>query len=135
MDKLSLAGLSTTLVHYLKDEASEKIPIWRMISATQADLKERAEHWAKVLDPFGMVIPEQSKIGGGSLPGEVLPTWVVKIDPNDRWRNVMDLARTLRNSNPPIVARVQDNQLLLDPRTVLPEQDNNLLKVMSEVIR
>jgi L-seryl-tRNA(Ser) seleniumtransferase len=122
-DKMALAALSATLLHYLKDEAERCIPIWRMISAAPDELRRRAESWQSALGA-GEVIPGQSTIGGGSLPGEMQPTFLLALDPP---RPNQALAR-LRRLSPPIIARLQDDRLVLDPRTVLPEQEQALLE-------
>jgi L-seryl-tRNA(Ser) seleniumtransferase len=121
-DKLCLAALSATLLHYLKDEAEREIPIWRMISTPLEHIHARAEGWGEKLET-GTVISGESTVGGGSLPGEVLPTWLYGLQVKSPNRF---LAR-LRQANPPIIARLQDEMVVFDPRTVLPEQDENLV--------
>jgi L-seryl-tRNA(Ser) seleniumtransferase len=123
LDKLCLAALNATLLHYLKDEAERQIPVWRMISAKQGELKARAQGWAERLG-FGEVISGESTVGGGSLPGETMPTWLLALDSTSPNRT---LAR-LRQCQPPVIARAQDERVVLDPRTVLPEQDDLLLE-------
>ncbi len=121
-DKLCLAALTATLLHYLKDEAEREVPIWQMIAATPERLRERASHWAVALHR-GSVIAGQSTIGGGSLPEETLPTYLLALDvarPNH-------FVAKLRAGSPPIVARVEADQVLFDPRTVFPEQEDALL--------
>ena len=125
-DKLCLAALSATLLHYLKGEAEECIPVWRMIAASQDGIKERARSWAGALGQ-GEVIPGQSTVGGGSLPGESLPTSLLAL----KVRNPDRLLETLRRSQPAVVARVWEDRVVLDPRTVLPSQDKNLLSVLA----
>ena len=78
-DKLCLAALSATLLHYLKDEAESEIPIWRMIAASPAELRQRAQGWAAALGQ-GEVLASRSAVGGGSLPEETLPTFVLALD-------------------------------------------------------
>jgi L-seryl-tRNA(Ser) seleniumtransferase len=117
-DKLALAALSATLLHYLKDEAERAIPVWRMIAAPPEELARRALAWRAALG-VGEVIPGQSTIGGGSLPGETQPTFLWAVNAP---RANQALAR-LRRGSPPIIARVQDDLLVFDPRTVLPEQE------------
>jgi L-seryl-tRNA(Ser) seleniumtransferase len=121
-DKLALAALSATLLHYLKDEAEQEIPIWRMISADPLDIKARALSWANNLNS-GQVIPGESTVGGGSLPGESMPTYLfaLNIPKPDR------LLEILRENDHPVIARIQDGKAVFDPRTVLPEQDEILL--------
>lgn len=126
-DKLCLAGLSATLEHYRRGEALERVPVWRMIGASPDAIRARAERWAAAVG--GDVIPSESTVGGGSLPGETLPTWALspRVDaPNAA-------AARLRAHDPPVIARVAQDRLLLDPRTVLPEQDADLLAALKEL--
>lgn len=128
-DKLCLAALSATLLHYLKDEAEQQIPIWRMISAPIASLQERANRWVEELGK-GEVIAGQSTVGGGSLPGERLPTILLELEVRSPNRF---LAR-LRQAQPPVIARIQDDRVVLDPRTVLIEQDDSLLAGLRQAL-
>ena len=121
-DKLCLAALSATLLHYIKDEAETTIPIWRMIAATSEEIRQRALVWQAVLDQ-GEIITGESTIGGGSLPGETLPTFLLAFTVSNPNR----IAKILRQRQPAIIARVQDDKVVLDPRTVLPEQEPRLL--------
>jgi L-seryl-tRNA(Ser) seleniumtransferase len=128
-DKLCLAALAATLIHYLEGNATQAIPVWRMIAVPAEDLHQRARHWARMLKQ-GEVIASRSAVGGGSLPEETLPTWVLALQhgkPNT-------LAARLRQGHPPIIARVEQDQVLLDPRTVLPEQDDALLSVLRKAL-
>ena len=127
-DKLCLSALSATLLHYLKDEAEREIPVWRMIAAPLEELRARAERWVEHLDQ-GEAIPGQSTVGGGSLPEETLPTCLAAFHAHSPDRM---LAR-LRRCDPPVIARLQADRLVLDPRTVLPEQDEALLASMRGV--
>jgi len=121
-DKLCLAALSATLLHYLKDEATCEIPIWRMISMSIDVIQQRADHWADSLG-FGTVIESESTVGGGSLPGETLPTYVLSL-PVRSPNRTMELLRT---NQPPVIARLDMDKVIFDPRTVMPEQENDLL--------
>lgn len=125
-DKVALAGVTATLLHYLKDEAEREIPIWQMISMEREQVRARAEAWRKRLGR-GAVLESESTVGGGSLPGESLPTWVLALSVKspDKF-----MAR-LRASQPPVIARAEHDRVLLDPRTVLPEQDDLLLDILS----
>jgi L-seryl-tRNA(Ser) seleniumtransferase len=126
-DKLCLSALTATLLHYLKGEADQEIPVWRMISTTEDQINQRASAWVNVLG-FGKVIEGQSTVGGGSLPGESLPTHLVAIHTQRPSPN--RLLALLRAADPPVIARLQDDQLILDPRTVLPEQESSLLSAV-----
>jgi L-seryl-tRNA(Ser) seleniumtransferase len=127
-DKLCLAALTATLLHYLKDEAEREIPIWRMIAASLDQLKMRADAWATDLEK-GEVIPSCSTIGGGSLPEETLPTFVLALQvksPN-RFLEQLRLAET------PVIARLEAGRVLLDPRTVLPENDSLIVHTLKSI--
>jgi len=131
-DKLCLAGLSATLLHYLKDEAIREIPIWRMIAFPENDLKRIARRWAKRWSRNGIparAIPGNSTVGGGSLPGATLPTWLVAL----QHPHPAALAAQLRAAKTPVIGRIENDQLLLDPRTVLPEQEKPLLQTVPSV--
>jgi L-seryl-tRNA(Ser) seleniumtransferase len=129
-DKLCLAALTTTLLHYLKDEAECEIPIWRMISATPKQVKMRAEYWAAELGQ-GEVLANESTVGGGSLPGESMPTWVLTLTV----KSADKFLEKLRREQPPVIARTENDRILLDPRTVLPEQDGALLINLGNVLQ
>ena len=121
-DKLCLAALAATLTHYLCDEAVEEIPVWRMIAARPEDLHAKASAWVASLHA-GEVLSGRSTVGGGSLPEETLPTWLLAL--SSPRPNV--LAERLRLAPVPVIARVDNDRVVLDPRTVLPEQEGALL--------
>ncbi|MCJ7626422.1 MAG: L-seryl-tRNA(Sec) selenium transferase [Anaerolineaceae bacterium] len=129
-DKMCLAALSATLLHYLKGDAVAEIPIWQMIAANQADIKLRAEQLQKLIGT-GDVLPGQSTVGGGSLPEETIPTYTLVLDvpQPDKF-----LAR-MRKLNQPIIARVEKDGVLIDPRTVLPEQEKALVDGIRQVLK
>jgi L-seryl-tRNA(Ser) seleniumtransferase len=116
-DKTCLAGITATLIHYLKDEAEREIPIWRMISVTREQVKFRAEAWREAVGQ-GEVVPSESTVGGGSLPEESLPTHVLSLNV----RHPDKFMKKLREANPPVIARVENDKVLLDPRTVLDDE-------------
>jgi L-seryl-tRNA(Ser) seleniumtransferase len=129
VDKTTLAGLQATLLHYIKGEATREVPVWRMIAAPLEALAARAEGWAGRLAAAGLqpeVIEGRSAVGGGSLPGETLPTRLVAL----REPSPEQLVTSLRRANPPVIARVEDGRLVLDPRTVQPEEEETLLEVV-----
>jgi L-seryl-tRNA(Ser) seleniumtransferase len=128
-DKLCLAALSATLLHYIKDEAEGEIPIWRMIATSLEEIERRAHAWATSLGQ-GQVIPGESTVGGGSLPGETLPTWLLALDVTSPNR----ILRRLRQARIPVIVRTQDERMLLDPRTVLETQEETLLAELQEVL-
>jgi len=126
-DKLALAALAATLEHYRRGEALQKIPVWRMISLTPEAIRARTEAWAAQVD--GEIITAQSTVGGGSLPGDTLPTWAFA----PRVAQPNAAAARLRGNDPPVIARVSEDRLLLDPRTVLPEQDALVIAALKEL--
>jgi len=130
-DKTCLAGIAATLNHYLRDEAERQIPVWQMISMPIEDIRSRASEWAGSLGS-GEVQASESTLGGGSLPGEMLPTRVLSI----RAESPDRFLRKLRDQDPPIIARAEKGKVLLDPRTVPPELDavlvRNLRAALSE---
>ena len=124
IDKVRLAGLAATLTHYLKGEAESEIPIWRMIATPLGDIEKRAVKWQQALGDIASVIEGESMVGGGSLPGGTLPTRLVAIKPKGK---VKELADRMRREPPIVIGRIESNLLLLDPRTVPPEEEESLL--------
>ena len=136
IDKTRLAGLAATLVHYLKGEAEAKIPVWRMISAPLDDIEYRAGQWAGVLGDMAQVIPGETMVGGGSLPGGSLPTRLVAIggEGKKKGQNMAQaISRRLRGRDIPIIGRIGEDVLLLDPRSVLPEEDEIVLQALQDL--
>ncbi|NUQ85702.1 MAG: L-seryl-tRNA(Sec) selenium transferase, partial [Anaerolineales bacterium] len=126
-DKTCLAGVTATLTHYLKDEAEREIPIVRMMSLTPEQVRVRAEAWREALGQ-GEVIESESTVGGGSLPEESMPTFVLSLSVKSPDR----FLKKLRESNPPVIARTENDRVLLDPRAVL--NDDLLLQVLKKVL-
>jgi len=136
IDKVRLAGLAATLIHYLKGEATKKIPVWQMISAPLEGVERRAGIWAEALGGLAQVIDGESMVGGGSLPGSTLPTKLVAIGGGKKkGRNMgQTLAlRLRRNEKCPIIGRISEDVLLLDPRSVLPEEDEIVLQALQDL--
>ncbi len=128
-DKLCLAALEATLVHYLKGEALQRIPVWQMISAPVVQMRERALQWQKVLG-CGEVREEQSTVGGGSLPGETLETYVLVL----KVRHPAAALARLRKNTPPVIARIKEDALLFDPRTVQESEEEPLLQAIKRIL-
>jgi seryl-tRNA(sec) selenium transferase len=130
-DKICLAGTTATLLHYLKDEAEREIPVWKMMSLTLEQLKVRAEAWRDALGK-GEVIKSESTVGGGSLPEECISTYVLALNV----KSPDKFMKRLRESHPPIIARVENDTILFDPRTVLDDEMliSNLKSLLSEKI-
>jgi len=125
IDKLTLAALEATLWAYADDTFEEELPIWRAIAQTPEVIGERAERLTARLQRDGIpaeVIAGASTVGGGSLPGETLPTMLCAIPGHSAAR----LADALRLGDPPIVARVLRDQVLFDLRTVATAEEETL---------
>lgn len=131
-DKLCLAGLQATLLHYLTDKATEQVPVWRMIAVPLAEIERRARRWRRALRRAGVaaeIADGASTVGGGSLPGGTLPTKLVALAVAHPDR----LATALRAADPPVIARIEEDRLVLDPRTVLPEEERELLRIVATI--
>ena len=119
-DKLTLAALEATLAAHLAGRRDE-LPVWRALLLTVADLEPRAVAVAATVGPAASLRTGTSVAGGGSLPGEGLESLLVEVDPSPAGAATV-LAR-LRSGDPPVVARVERGRVVLDLRTVPPEQD------------
>jgi L-seryl-tRNA(Ser) seleniumtransferase len=140
VDKTTLAALQATLLAYLENNAVSEIPVWRMIAASDTSLAKRSRQWMTALHNEPMVedidlqlIESASTVGGGSLPDQTLPTTVLAI----ALEAVDALANHLRTAPdyPPIITRIENDQLILDPRTVLPEQDKTVIAALKAALR
>lgn len=127
IDKLSLAALEATLRLYLEGPAAaEAIPTLRSIALPAAAVRARAEAAAGVVREAGgadlsaEVIPGSSEVGGGASPTEALPTFLLAL--RSRSRDADALEAALRRQDPPVLARIKDARVLLDLRTVAPEE-------------
>jgi L-seryl-tRNA(Ser) seleniumtransferase len=122
-DKMTLAALAATLALYQDPElARSRIPVLRMLTAAPEDLARRAGHLERLLAALPWpgqrpsLLPGSSTPGGGSFPDALLPTTLVALDPGEI--GAESLALRIRMADPPVVARVQDGLVLLDPRTL-----------------
>ncbi len=132
LDKLAIAALNATLQSYLFGRERTEIPIWRMLAADGAGLRRRARRWASAAGEAADVIPSTTMVGGGSLPGQGVPTFVTRIrapwGPNET-------ARRLRCADVPVVGRVSEDSFLLDPRTVSPSDDGEVARAITGMFR
>jgi L-seryl-tRNA(Ser) seleniumtransferase len=138
VDKTTLAGLEATLLAYLNGRAASDIPVWRMIAATTDRLRARAERVAAAIGGGAAVLACESAVGGGSLPGETLPSFAVAIGaggPGEAGCMLDALAGRLRQNTPPVIGRIADDRLLLDVRTVLEEQEEALIAAIGRAIK
>ncbi|HTP26862.1 MAG TPA: L-seryl-tRNA(Sec) selenium transferase, partial [Anaeromyxobacteraceae bacterium] len=129
VDKMTLAGLQATLAHYERGEAERTVPVWRAIAQELPALAERARGWLAALREQGRdasVHESISAVGGGSLPEAMLPTQVLALRPADP----DELSARLRLGDPPVIARIEKGEVLLDPRTVDPGEDEALVRAV-----
>lgn len=134
VDKVTLAGLSATLAHYERGEAAAQVPVWRAIALSPEALRARAGAWRASLGAAGAgceVRESRSAVGGGSLPEVTLPTHVLALPAGD----ADALLARLRAGDPPIVARIEDDRVVLDPRTVMPWEDQVVVAGVAAALR
>lgn len=132
--KMTTIALQLTLLHYLKKEAIEKVPVWQMINYPIQEIASRAEEISKKLTDLGVVssiCDGFSTVGGGSLPDQTLPTKLISIEPPCA---VEDFARRLRFSSPSLLGRIEDNRFLIDPRTIMPSLDGTVIKIIQNTL-
>lgn len=138
VDKFTLAALEATLrLYYDENDAIKQIPVWRMLTAEPGYLEERARKLSREMAKiFGSknvsVISGFSKVGGGALPTAELPTSLVAVRFDAENTNPAHYAERLRHARPPVIVRLQQEQMLFDPRTIFEEQDELLLAVLAE---
>jgi len=126
VDKMTLAGLEATFRHYLDfDEAIKMVPTLRFLTASPESLKERAEMLAEMInrsiDGFDIRVEKgESQVGGGSMPLEKLPTYLVSIGGGNLSSSKLEIG--LRENIPPIIARINEEKVILDVRTILDGQ-------------
>jgi L-seryl-tRNA(Ser) seleniumtransferase len=132
VDKVTLAGLEATLRLY-RDPARAlgEIPVLRMLATKPAALRASAERIAAALAQVGVpcgVTQAAGAVGGGTFPEVEMPSWAVELAGG----SAEELARALRDGDPPVVGRIADDRLLLDVRTVLPGQEEDLVRRVRE---
>ncbi|MHB1318632.1 MAG: L-seryl-tRNA(Sec) selenium transferase [Anaerolineae bacterium] len=133
VDKATLAGVQANLMHYLRGEAEREVPIWRMMALAPERLAVEAQN---VLDGLGHLsdgcelISGRSMIGGGSLPEESLPTTLLALPT----AGADVIAAALRRGDPPVVARIEDGRVVLDLRTVAPDEVCHLARRLEQVL-
>jgi len=98
-----------------------------MLSRSSDSLNQKATEWREILGT-GHVIKGQSTTGGGSLPEETLDTWLYALDS----KSPNKILATLRKLSPPIIARIQDDQVVFDPRTILPHQEYDFISGLKQ---
>jgi L-seryl-tRNA(Ser) seleniumtransferase len=125
-DKMVLAALSATLLAYVRGDAETTVPVWRMIAAPRRAIADRASRWRGRFAELGIearIRDGESTVGGGSLPGETLPTSLVVLPPHIK-------AKALRSMPTPVIAITRGNRVHLDPRTVLEDEEEGLFETV-----
>ena len=131
VDKLTYAALEATLIEYVAGRASESVPVLRMALMSADAIGARAEPVARRLRDAGYsadVIDGVSTIGGGSAPGSELPTRLIAIGLPGLSPDALEAQ--LRRLDPPVIARIEHNQVLLDLRTIVAEGDDELTELL-----
>jgi len=134
VDKLTIAALAATLDLYLTASV-QRLPVWDMLGAPVEAVERRARVWQSRLADAGIaaeVSASESAVGAGSLPGDRLPTAVLIVTPPPG--RAAELLRRLREQDPPVVGRIEADQVLLDPRTVLPGEDDLVIAALLAVL-
>lgn len=130
LDKLILQALETTLRCWVLEQW-DRIPALRMIRLTAEQIRRRAEDLLERLPGLeAELIPGHSLIGGGSTPEQPLATWLIAI----RRPPAAELERRLRTGSPPVIARIQDERLVLDLRTVAVEEEKELIAALAAAL-
>jgi len=120
-DKFTLAALEATLALYRDPEAARReIPVLRMLTEDVADIRRRGEALQRGIGQDTDLVVGESEVGGGSFPGAKLKTWLVALTADKLTAD--SVAGRLRGGSPPIIARIADDRVVLDPRTIFPEQ-------------
>jgi L-seryl-tRNA(Ser) seleniumtransferase len=143
VDKLTYAALEATLLAYVKRDY-DSVPILRMMQLPKSEITNRTQALVAAIDgnPAEGPRPTRSQIstelmdgeslmGGGSAPSAVLPTTLVALTSYNL--DAQEIATRLRGSNPPVIARVEDGRVLLDLRTVFPQQDEVLKQLLVQI--
>ena len=140
IDKLTLAGLESTLLIYLDEaKAIREIPTLRMLTYSRDELRKKAQRLSRKIRaniPTGVrvgVRDDVSQVGGGAYPVQLLPTYVVTLKPDHG--SVNQLEERLREGKPPIIARVSKEEVLLDARTIGDDEGNLIVDGIEKSIK
>ena len=134
-DKIRLAALEATLISYQRDLADKEIPVIQMLSLNAAELEQRAREVVEAVGerPFRVeLVPGESTIGGGAGPTSTLPTMLIAVThPN---RSAQEIEHHLRNCSPPVISRISEGKVLLDLRTVFPDELPAILQALNSLL-
>ena len=128
-DKFTFAALEATLALYREPETSRReIPVLRMLTEDVTEIRRRGEALQKGVGKEAELIEGESEVGGGSFPGAKLKTWLVALHPQHLAPNA--LAERLRGGAPPVIARIADDHVVLDPRTIFPDEMESVARAV-----
>ena len=135
LDKLTLSVLESTLISHLSETTTQDIPLMQMLHQPTSNIGERAQAIANQLKlPHSVnmqIIDGQSMIGGGCTPDQVIPTRLLAFSGSEL--SLSKLEERLRTGSPPIASRLENDCLLLDLRTVLPEDDKQVFETLQDL--
>jgi L-seryl-tRNA(Ser) seleniumtransferase len=129
VDKLIIGAMETTLRHLLAGR-EEELPVLRMIRTTREELLRRAERFLASQTPPVCLVEGHSLLGGGSTPDQVIPSPLLSVA-----GDAVRMERALRAGTPPVIARIEGGRLLIDLRTVDPQDDGTLLGALQAAAR
>jgi L-seryl-tRNA(Ser) seleniumtransferase len=132
IDKLTLAALEATLCAHLAGRTDE-LPVWRALRLGPEEIRPRASQLAAQLGSGARLREGTSVVGGGSMPGEGLSSVLVEVDPQPAHESMV-LAR-LRAAEPAVIARAERSRVIVDLRTVPPEQDKMLAQIILDALK
>jgi L-seryl-tRNA(Ser) seleniumtransferase len=130
VDKLTISVLEFVLSAHLQGRIDD-IPIWRMLRATEMQLKHRVDAFVRRVGPRAKPVQLMSVVGGGSAPGAHYSSWGIAAEVAGL--SDVELERRFRNSTPPVITRLEEGRVLLDFRTIFPEEENELLAVFQQL--
>ncbi len=134
-DKTTYALLEQTLIAHEENRAEQGIPVRRMISTSASEIQSRAERVMNRLEDTDLEIrieAAESLVGGGSAPGQAIPTTVLSLGSGRFATN--QLEEHLRSHSPPILARIEDDRLLIDLRTVLEGEEEEIVRALKKLV-
>ncbi|HET9528246.1 MAG TPA: L-seryl-tRNA(Sec) selenium transferase, partial [Pyrinomonadaceae bacterium] len=132
-DKLRLAALEATLLAHRRDAAADEVPVVQMLALTKQEIELRAKGLIEQTAGTGLELtlqPGESAIGGGAGPTSNLPTMLVAL--THPRMTAQEIERALRNASPPIISRISEGKVLLDLRTVLPDELTELAAALKQ---
>ncbi|MEP6923924.1 MAG: L-seryl-tRNA(Sec) selenium transferase [Pyrinomonadaceae bacterium] len=137
VSKMCYAALAATLESYQRGKQFDEIPVLQMLSQTKDEIRRRAENFIEKSQEFKFcnfkfgLLDGTSAVGGGSAPLAQLPTALISLE-SDKF-SVVEIEEHLRSSSPPVIARVADNKVLLDLRTISTSEINEILLVLQQI--